>query len=178
MVPSWAVSELFLPVGIVSPRQFVFLGRPSPNDCSIEDRKTQASLLQVRPTLKGHYTSRPPCRIGNCTRKFLVHDVFPRNLTQAQGALKGAQKPNSGKAEFLRFRNQRNHSRAGPRGVIVLEVEVSKGEITDLHWSNLAHTSWITQSTCTLPWDRSTLRRSFQKQGHSKDIMNKSNMCL
>ena len=105
-----------------------------------------------------NFSSRPPCRIGNCTRKFLVHDVFPRNLTQAQGDLKGAQKPNSGKAEFLRFRNQRNHSRAGPRGVIVLEVEVSKGEITDLHWSNLAHTSWITQSTCTLPWDRSTLR--------------------
>lgn len=114
MVPSWAVSELFLPVGIVSPRQFVFLGRPSPNDWSREDRKTQASLLQVRPTLKGHSTSRTPCRIGNCTRKFLVHGVFPRNLTQAQGDLKGAQNPNSGKAELLRFRSQRNHNRAGP----------------------------------------------------------------
>lgn len=50
--------------------------------------------------------------------------MFPRNLTQAQGDLKGAQNPNSGKAELPRFRNQRNHSRAGPCGVIVPEVEV------------------------------------------------------
>ena len=31
---------------------------------------------------------------------------------------------------------------------------------------------------CNSPWDRSTLRRSFQNQGHSKDVMSKSNMCL